>query len=357
MRGIMVHSLTGKGLAFDEAVKVANRVRDKIRGQNEVTREELARLVADVASVDFVIPAAQIRVVGSGSGMPFSKGFLSQSLQAAAIDPTDAFEVAREIEGRLTAQGVSEVHRKELRDLAFRSLCERVGERAAERYRAWRRYQDDPVRPVILLIGGTAGAGKTSLAREVAYRLGVSRVISTDSIRQVMRIMLSPELMPALHRSSYDAHRALPDIPVDDAIIDGFRSQAASVAVGVQAMMDRAIAENENLILDGVSLVPGALDLAPYKDRAEIIFLMIASFDSEAFKSRFATRGESAKDRPQHRYLENLDAILRIQDYLLELSEMHQVPIVENDSFERSVVSIIRSVTESLRERSQDHAS
>jgi 2-phosphoglycerate kinase len=351
MRGIMVHSLTSKGLAFEEAVEVANRVRDRIRDRDEVSRRELAALVAESAEVEFVIPPDEIRVTGSGSGMPFSKGFLSQSLLAAAIEPPDAFDVAREIETRLLMRGAEEIHRRELRKLAFDALYERVGESAAQRYLAWRHYQRDPVRPVILLLGGTAGSGKTSLAREVAYRLGVSRVISTDSIRQVMRIMLSQELLPALHRSSYDAHEALSGVPGEDSIVDAFRSQAASVSVGVRAMIDRAISENENLILDGVSLVPGSLNLDAYHERAEIIFLMIATFEKESFRSRFATRGEAAKGRPPHRYLENLDAILRIQDYLLEMSDSNQVPIVENDSFDRSVVSIIRSVTESLREK------
>jgi 2-phosphoglycerate kinase len=115
--------------------------------------------------------------------------------------------------------------------------------------------------------------------------------------------------------------------------------------------MDRAIAENTSLIIDGVSLVPGLLDLASYADRAHVIFLVVATLDSDAFRGRFAARGREAVERPPHRYLENLDAILRIQDYLLELAELHGVPIVDNVSFDRSVTSIIRHVTETLRKQ------
>ena len=39
----------------------------------------------------------------------------------------------------------------------------------------------------------------------------------------------------------------------EDAVIEGFRSQATSVCVGVRASMDRAVAENASLVLDGVS--------------------------------------------------------------------------------------------------------
>ncbi len=141
-------------------------------------------------------------------------------------------------------------------------------------------------------------------------------------------------------------------------MVHGFRSQAETVAVGVRAMIDRAIEENENLIVDGVSLVPGVLDLAAYRDRAEVLFLMVATLDPDAFKNRFNSRGERAHQRAPHRYIENLDSILKIQDHLLEVSEVHHVPIVENKSFDRSVLSIIRSVMETLRERnSEDVAS
>jgi len=111
------------------------------------------------------------------------------------------------------------------------------------------------------------------------------------------------------------------------------------------------VAENASLIVDGVSLVPGLLDLPSYADRAHVIFLIVATLDPEAFANRFAQRARTAVERAPHRYLENLDAILRIQDYLLELAEQHDVPIVDNVSFDRSVTSIIRHVTETLRKK------
>ena len=48
----------------------------------------------------------------------------------------------------------------------------------------------------------------------------------------------------------------------------------------------------------------------------------------------------------------NLDGILRIQDYFMDAADRHGVPIVDNDSFDRAVLLIIRHVTETLRKRS-----
>ena len=58
-----------------------------------------------------------------------------------------------------------------------------------------------------------------------------------------------------------------------------------------------------------------------------------------------------ALDSPVVRYLENLAAILRIQDHILELADQHGVPIVDNVRFDDSVLSILRHVTETLRKQ------
>lgn len=358
MRGILVHSLMARGLSFEEAYATASAVRERIERRGIVTREELAGVVREVLGArarpeeSTPLPAdSSIRVSGPGRGAPFSKGFLSQSLLAAAIDPNDAFDVAREIERELISRNVREIDRRALRRLAYQSLARHMGEGTGERYLLWRKYEN-PERPVIILLGGAAGVGKTSLALEVAHRLGIGRVYSTDSVRQIMRIMLSRELAPAIHGSSYDAYRLFPPESLgDDPVIEGFRAQAATVSVGIRGSVDRAILENTSLVMDGVSIVPGMLDVGAYADRADVIFLVVATLDEEAFKNRFSDRAVDQRQRAPHRYLENLDAILRIQEHFLELADRYDVPIVDNVSFDRSVLLIIRHVAEALRKK------
>jgi len=134
-------------------------------------------------------------------------------------------------------------------------------------------------------------------------------------------------------------------------VIEGFRAQAEIVSVGVRAMMDRAVAENASLVLDGVSIVPGLLRTELYDERAHVIFLVIATLDVEAFRSRFVARKRHESARGPHLYLEHLEEILRIQDHFLELADRYGIPIVDNESFDRSVTSIIRHVTETLRKK------
>ena len=158
----------------------------------DVPKEELAKAVLEILGRDALadelpLPiAADITITGRGRGLPFSKGVLSQSLLAAAIEPSDAFDVARELEADLVTRGAREIERSELRGLAYETLTRRLGAQTAERYLIWRRYQE-PERPVIILLGGTAGVGKTALALEVALPLASTRLRSIRP-RGVVRI-------------------------------------------------------------------------------------------------------------------------------------------------------------------------
>jgi len=354
MRGIMVHSLMSRGVDFEDAYAAATAIRDKLRGRPVVHRDEVARIVDELLGERLEErPVALLRTIDVVQGRerrPFSKGVLAQSLLAAALAPDEAFRIAQEIEATLLGRGFAEIERSALRTLVHETLAH-TSERLATRYDVWRDFQASD-KPMILLLAGAPGVGKTSLAQEVAYRLGITGVTSTDAIREVMRIMLSKELAPAIHVSSYDAHTQVHGLEQsEDPVIEAYRNQAATVAIGAKAMIRRAIAENTSLILEGVSILPGLIDPEEWRDSAHVIFLAVATLEEDAFEGRFAARGEHSGSRPAHRYLRNLDHILRIQEHILELSDHHELPIVDNDSFEASVLSVLRHVTETLRKQ------
>ena len=58
---------------------------------------------------------------------------------------------------------------------------------------------------VIVLLAGTSGTGKSTLASLLGTRLGISTVLSTDSIRHIMRNFLSESENKVLFCSTYEA--------------------------------------------------------------------------------------------------------------------------------------------------------
>src|ERR1051326_4764126 len=100
-------------------------------------------------------------------------------------------------------------------------------------------------RSVIVLIGGATGTGKSTVATEVAHRLGINRVTSTDVVRQTLRAFFAEEYMPCIHRSSFDAGRG-------ESLVDGFVEQSANVLIAVDATIERALQEGWSMVLEGV---------------------------------------------------------------------------------------------------------
>jgi len=355
MRGILVQSLVSRGVPFDAALEIATRVRDRIAERGEIEPAELKKLIQELLGDRELRPAVSSIVTppfvhdASGSSSPFSKGILAASLQGAAMEPSDAYDVARELEDRMLRSGVTEIDRTELRGLVAETIEHQHGVEVAQRYRTWRRVVEEG-RPILLLVGGSTGVGKTSIAVEVARRLGIARVMGTDSIRQVMRLMFSPQLMPEIHCSTYEAYNLLkPEVLGDrNPVIAGFQEQAQRVAVGVRALLDRAIDENTSILIEGVNVLPGLLSLDRYRQHAHVIGLVVATLDVESYRSRFTSRAQRERSREAQRYLTHFEEIWKIQEYIREEARQFGLPIIDNIGFDDAVLSVTRSVIATL---------
>ena len=352
----MVQSLVSRGVPFEVALDTATKVRDRVAARGEVRATELAGLVEDMlgdrpdlepAPVRPDQPSPRVRDA-RGATRPFSKGILAVSLQGAGMDTSDAYDVSRELEARLLGDGTTVIGRQALRDLVADTIERAHGSSAAQRYRIWRRALEDG-KPIFLLLGGSTGVGKTSIALEMARRLDIPHVIGTDSIRQIMRLMFSPDLMPEIHCSTYDAYGALGlDSADPDALIAGFREQAQKICVGVHALLDRAVEENTDMLIEGVNLLPGLLDLDRYRANAHVISLVFSTLDLEAYRDRFGSRAATEK-RAAGRYLGHFDEIRSVQDHILHEADHFGLPIIDNVQFDEAVLSAIRSVIATLK--------
>ena len=219
--------------------------------------------------------------------MPFSKGRMAQALVLAGADPERAYQLALRIERAVRATAADEIPIDELHGMVEDVLAREEGQDLVSRYHGWREVLRLD-RPLMLLIGGATGTGKSTLATEIAYRLGISRITSTDVIRQAMRAFFAQELMPELHYSSFDAAEGLkiplPDPDDEDRALYGFIQQAGQVAVGANAVVERAVLEGLSTVVEGVHVVPG-LVTAEQHAGAVVVQLMLTISDEESHQA------------------------------------------------------------------------
>jgi 2-phosphoglycerate kinase len=279
---------------------------------------------------------------------PYSKGLMARALVAVGVPLGRAYELAKRIELDLYERGEQSIELERVEELALDVLGEVEGAEATRRLRRLRELQELDL-PIIVLVGGATGTGKSTVATEAAYRLGITRVTSTDFVRQTMRAFFSEEFMPSIHYSSFEAADGLREPEqADDPVIAGFMEQTRNVLVGVRASLERALQEGWSMVLEGVHVVPGTL---PTMDGALVVQCVLAIDDIEEHMSHFMIRDAGSDGlRPHAKYIDRLDDIRRIQDYIVRRARRHGVPVIGNTDIRSAIDRVVELVLASAEQ-------
>ncbi len=285
---------------------------------------------------------------GGELGLPYSRGLMARSLMAAGVPGHRAYALASRVGDELLRRGRREIELERLETLAVEVLGEEQGSETILRLRRYQQLRELDL-PILVFIGGATGTGKSTVASELAYRFGITRVTSTDFIRQTMRALFSEMFMPSIHHSSFEAGDAFPD--ADDPLEFGFLQQARNVLVGVRASSERALEEDWSMVLEGVHLVPGMVELPP-PELAASAFVVLAIGDEEEHARHFHARDEDS-ERRESRYLERFGDIRRLQELLVERAVRAGMPVIENDDADaaaRTVADLVLDAADRVGE-------
>jgi 2-phosphoglycerate kinase len=268
---------------------------------------------------------------GDELGLPYSRGLMARSLMAAGVAGYRAYALASRVHDELRDRGLDRVEVERLEALAVEMLGEEEGRESIKRLRRFHELRELDL-PLMVFIGGATGTGKSTVATELAYRFGITRVTSTDFVRQTMRAFFSSDFMPSIHQSSFEARDAFPD--ADDPLEFGFLQQARNVLVGVRASSERALHEGWSLVLEGVHLVPGMVQM-PRPEEAVSVYVVLSIEDEDEHIRHFHFRDEGS-ERPESRYLERFGDIRRLQEVIVARAHRHGVPVIENEDADRA---------------------
>ncbi len=278
---------------------------------------------------------------------PFSKGILARSLNIADIGSQRAHEIASEIEDDLTKDKIAEIASYELAEVILKHL-ENVDPIIAKKYKNWRSIRNSK-KPLIILIGGASGVGTSSMAFELATRLRLKNLIGTDMIREVMRKIVSKELSPVIHKSSFDAYESIrtPSIRIDN-VVEGFISHVDVVNVGIEAIIERSVKEGISTIIEGVHVVPGFIRKDLIENNNIIIFTLKVE-DEESHKQRFYSRCRQPwVKRSLERYMDNFDTIRKTQSFLEDQAKIHDSTVIDNVDISQTIDIMINDIFEKV---------
>ncbi|KAF7051779.1 hypothetical protein CFC21_059981 [Triticum aestivum] len=241
---------------------------------------------------------------------------------------------------------------------------------------------------VTVLLCGTTGCGKSTLSTLLGSRLGITTVVSTDSIRHMMRSFVDEKENPLLWASTYHAGECLDPVAVSEAkarrkakkrsgvssnsgmdyegsgdkaegkpigkkqmAIEGYKAQSEMVIDSLDRLITAWEDRKESVVVEGVHLSLNFV-MGLMKKHPSIIPFMIYISNEGKHTERFAVRAKyMTLDPTKNKYVKYINNIRTIQEYLCSRADKYLVPKVNNTNVDRSVASIHATVFSCLRRR------
>jgi len=252
----------------------------------------------------------------SGDRLPFSKGIMATSLLATGITTEQAYKFASDIQKNLRAEPNSVIPANELPDIIKTILKEHPnGSKISERWMAWRAVKKTG-RPIVIILLGAPGVGKSTFATRLAIRLGINRVVTSDAIREALRVVVPEVVSPELHRSTYELVDHTSSRP-----FAGFSRQRLTVSSAMAAVASRHSTELKSVIFEGVHLIPSTIKTSLEGHEANpIIVERLVVIPKSRHKANIRNRRSLEPLRKGEHRVRSFKSISSIYDHLLEES-------------------------------------
>jgi 2-phosphoglycerate kinase len=139
--------------------------------------------------------------------------------------------------------------------------------------------------------------------------------------------------MPTVHHSAFEAGG-----------LEGYRHQAEQVGTGIAAIVQRAAEESQPLMVEGVHVVPSALD-GRLRERCVVAEALLVISDEELHRGHFGHRGGQ---RPPERYLRRFDSIRELQNHLAERAAAEGVEVIDNANVDETLGRLMQVVLDTV---------
>jgi 2-phosphoglycerate kinase len=285
----------------------------------------------------------QIQIKGKPEHL-FSRGLLSKKLELIGFSLSDGYEFSIQVHNELLKLKKNEITKKQLDEIVSNQLNQNYTQRLAKQYIKIENWRESNI-PLWILISGAIGVGKSTISRQIAGDLGIQHVVGTDVIRDVLQKVLSADIMPELHSSSYKAFQTLRPIYSSrfEEVILGFENHSKFVNIGVEAVLSRAETESVSIVVEGEHLLPAFYEETILK-KPNVLYITVATPDETLHKENLSAQYTKEKEE----LLNHFDQIRKIHDHLVNEAEIRKLNLVNSERGKKPIGKVRQLVVEKI---------
>jgi len=274
----------------------------------------------------------------------FSRGLLSKKLELIGFDLSDGYEFSIQVHTELLKLKQKEIPKKQLDEIVSKLLVQNYTQRLANQYRKIENWRESNI-PLWILIAGAIGVGKSTISTQIAGDLGIQHVVDTGVIRDILQKVLSADIMPELHSSSYNAYKKLRPIYSSrfEEVILGFENHSKFVNIGVEAVLSRAETESVSIVVEGEHLLPAFFEETLLK-KPNVLYITIAIPDESLHKENLSAQYTKEKED----LLNHFDQIRKIHDHLVNEANIRKLNLINSERGKPPIETVRQLVVEKI---------
>lgn len=218
------------------------------------------------------------------------------------------------------------------------SQLEQIGLKYKERYLVAKEYFNQIKNgiqklPIILLIAGMPGVGKTALAKELSTAFNIGITIGGDALRSSLRTFLPKEDNEVFFTSIYDSWKVFGEHTREN-LIEGYIAQSEIMNSVIKRMIvDRGLRDGESMIIEYLHFLPSQFDLEIINHPSFIPIIMEIS-DNKIYKERIETRTKYSHLRSTgERLLKQMETYLFLQEYQCSEARKNDLTVINFNNF------------------------
>lgn len=300
-----------------------------------------------------VCESITMRIALGDHTIPYPSNVLLGKLRMSGLSDAEAYNVLAKLKTQFAqSTNIPSIDRL---SLFVQNMLSTYPKEVTRNFEILSEYEDlrktsPDIPPLILILEGSSASGKSMLAIRMIANLSSTRIISTDTIRQILRTSFSKQDFPELFCHTYQAyqHKQVGPENLSD-VVRGYLAQCEIIHPTVNELISRLSLEGVTAVIEGVHIIPGRIkELNP--GVVEIIIHPRKDDHRAMFTSKHLVDGLTTVSSSEESRLVEFKATREIQEFMIDRARETNTHIVELAEYHVAEMKICEIVIEAIED-------